>query len=124
MTERSGGGDAFDIAWAVDPLTNEAAQMDGFDFIRITTAVNAVDDGHILNEKSVEIDAVADVAPDPFGDYDDDGDIDLYDAGGMQICFGAGDVSGTTCARVDRQPDGWVDSIDVAVFIRRITGPY
>lgn len=124
VTEGSGGGDAFDIAWAVDPQTNELAHLDGFDFIRVTTAVNAVDQGHIVNEKSVEIDAVADVAPDPFGDYDGDGDIDLYDASGIQLCFGAQDTTWTACLRVDRQADGWIEDADVAAFVKRITGPY
>ncbi len=124
VTEGSGGGDPFDIAWAVDPRTNELAELGGFDFIRITTAVNAIDEGHILNEKSVELDAVADVAPDPFGDYDDDGDIDLHDIAGVQICFDGGYFSGADCTRVDRQSDGWVDDTDVAAFVARVTGPY
>jgi hypothetical protein len=123
VTEGSGGGDAFDIAWAIDPETRNPAGLDGFDFIRITTAVNAVDQGHIVNEKSVEIDAVADVSPDPFGDYDDDGDIDLYDAGGVQLCFETEDIHGTDCARLDRQPDDWIDHADVAAFVPRLSGP-
>jgi hypothetical protein len=60
INEGSGGGDAFDIAWAIDPLTGLAADLWGFDFIRITTAVffNA----GVFGEISTEIDAVADVA--------------------------------------------------------------
>ena len=40
MTPGSGGGDAFDIAWAIDPATGKSANLPGFDFIRITSAVN------------------------------------------------------------------------------------
>ena len=97
--------------------------LDGFDFINITTAVNAVDGGQILNEKSVEIDAVADVAADPFGDYDGDGDIDLSDIGGVQLCFDASGMADPQCMRLDRQPDGLVDVTDAAAFVERITGP-
>lgn len=61
ITPGSGGGDAFDIAWAIDQTTGVPGNLDGFDFIRITTAVNA--DQGILGEVSAEIDAVADVAP-------------------------------------------------------------
>jgi len=77
ITEGSAGGDAFDIAWAIDPQTGAPAQLDGFDFIRLTAAVHSV--MGVLGEKSPEIDAVADAAPDPFGDLDDDHDIDLAD---------------------------------------------
>lgn len=55
----SGGGDAFDIAWAIDPITGAPAGLPGFDFIRITTAVDATNGA--LGEMSSEIDAVADV---------------------------------------------------------------
>lgn len=57
----SGGGDAFDIAWAIDPVTGEPANLPGFDFIRITNGVNAIQGP--VGEVSPEIDAVADVAP-------------------------------------------------------------
>jgi len=54
------GGDAFDIAWAVDPASGAAAGLSGFTYIRITTAMDAVHGG-TLGEFSTEIDAVADV---------------------------------------------------------------
>lgn len=59
----SGGGDAFDIAWAVDAETFAPAALDGFDFIRLTNGVNALDP--FLGEMSPEIDAVADVEAGP-----------------------------------------------------------
>lgn len=61
ITPGSGGGDAFDIKWAVNPATGAPANLTGFDFIRITTAVNAVHP--TLGEVSAEIGAVADVRP-------------------------------------------------------------
>jgi len=54
------GGDAFDIAWALNPLTGEPAGLSGFTYIRITTAMDAVH-GDSLGEFSTEVDAVADV---------------------------------------------------------------
>jgi hypothetical protein len=55
------GGDSFDIAWAVDPVTGEPAGLDWFRYIRISTAVDA-DHGNGLGEFRANIDAVADVA--------------------------------------------------------------
>ncbi len=121
MTAGSGGGDAFDIAWAIDPITGYPADLYGFDFIRFTSAVDSV--SPILGEKSAEIDAVADVAPDPFGDADDDGDIDLADAANFQNCFGGSTNAAPACARVDREPNLLVDLSDITAFIERMTGP-
>ncbi len=122
-TKGSAGGDAFDIAWAINPDTGLPADLPGFDFIRLTTAVNAVDvEGETL-EKSAEIDAVADVAPDTFGDFDDDGDIDLLDFAEMQSCFLPDEAVDASCALGDRQPDGVVNLADAAVQLSRLTGP-
>ena len=124
ITPGAGGGDAFDIAWAIDPESGEPAGLPGFDFIRITTAVY-VDLTEItpLGETSSEIDAVADAAPDPFGDVDDDGDIDLVDVAEFLECFAVADVVDSGCERADRQSDGSVDLLDAAAFVGRITGP-
>lgn len=61
ITHGSGGGDAFDIKWAVNPSTGAPANLPAFDFIRITTAVNSIH--ATLGEISAEIGAVADVRP-------------------------------------------------------------
>lgn len=121
ITPGSGGGDAFDIAWAIDPLTGEPAHLSGFDFIRLTTAVDSV--SPIFGEKSAEIDAVADVSADRFGDEDDDGDIDLADVAILQHCFGASLSVEPACEGLDREGDTKVDWEDARGVIMRITGP-
>ncbi|MBI4716779.1 MAG: hypothetical protein HY763_03165 [Planctomycetes bacterium] len=121
MSPRAGGGDAFDIAWAVDPSTGQPAHLPGFDFLRITSAVYALHGA--LGETSTEIDAVADAAPDPFGDTDDDGDLDLRDLAELQACFGRTTVAGSLCVRLDRGGDGVADLTDLADVVGRLTGP-
>jgi hypothetical protein len=59
----SGGGDAFDIAWAIDPVTNQPANLRSFHFIRITNATNAVFGP--FGERSAEVCGVADVTARP-----------------------------------------------------------
>ncbi|MEK6800198.1 MAG: hypothetical protein AABZ12_14650 [Planctomycetota bacterium] len=126
ITRGSGGGDAFDIAWAVDPGTGQPANLDSFDFIRITTAVTTV--SPVFGERSPEIDSVADVRHDPFGDADGDHDIDLRDAAWLQGCFALrpGDLGGAeadACAALDRQPDDFVGASDFSRFVQRMAGP-
>jgi hypothetical protein len=74
LTPRSGGGDAFDIAWAVD-AAGDPAGITQFDFIRISAFIAMTNGpfGYI----TPEIDAVADVAPDI--DTDGDGILDEYE---------------------------------------------
>ncbi|MCH7808512.1 MAG: hypothetical protein IIB60_04750 [Planctomycetes bacterium] len=120
ITGGSGGGDAFDIAWAIDPATGVPANLPGFDVIRITNGVNVVS---FLGEVSPEIDAVSDVAPDPFGDHDDDGDIDLKDVAATQNCFDPIGPSGEACRRLDRDGDDRIDWSDAGAQIARMTGP-
>lgn len=114
LTADCGGGDAFDIAWAIDPAAGVPAGLDGFDFVRITTAVNAVI--WPFGELSTEIDAAADVAEGQFGDAENDGDIDLDDVSLAFGCLAGPDVPVATCpCRVmDFNQDGDVDLADVA----------
>ncbi|MBP9002237.1 MAG: hypothetical protein KBH78_01270 [Candidatus Hydrogenedentes bacterium] len=73
LTPRSGGGDAFDIAWAVD-ANGQPAGLTRFHFIRLSAFIaGATGIGTI----TPEIDAVADVAPDV--DTDGDGILDEYE---------------------------------------------
>jgi len=120
MSPGAGGGDAFDIAWAVDPETGEPANLPGFDFIRLTTAVNFVLPP--FGEKSGEIDAVADVRPDPWGDVDRDDDIDLWDVAVLQTCFGEVPL-GDECQVVDLGDDHVVERLDATALLFRMTGP-
>jgi hypothetical protein len=117
----SGGGDAFDIVWAVHPVTGESAGLGGFNFIRMTTAVDAV--LGFLGEKSAEIDAVSDASPDAFGDLDDDGDLDLFDVRHLQVCFGFKVFPVDACFFLDEHGDGTVDEFDAARILTRFTGP-
>jgi len=121
MTPGSGGGDAFDIAWAIDTETGLPVYLSGFDFIRVTNGVHAVHGA--VGEKSPEIDAVADVAPDPFGDYDGDGMIDLVDVAGLQECFGVSVEADALCGPLDRDANAVIDLADYAAFRARLTGP-
>lgn len=67
LTARSGGGDAFDIAWAIN-ADGDPAGITQFKFIRLTSFINRIFGA--LGAASPEIDAVADVAP----AIDEDGD--------------------------------------------------
>jgi len=103
----SGGGDAFDIAWAVDPATGDPAGLSGFDFIRIRTGVMA--DLGPLGEISTEIDAVADVRA--RGDFDGDGIVGGADLAILLAAWGA------PHPRADLNSDGVVDGADLAVLL-------
>lgn len=120
ITRRSGGGDAFDIAWAVDPTTGDPANLPGFNFIRLTSAVPIL--SGLFGEVSAEIDAVAD-AERGIGDADQDGDIDLRDIAVMTNCFSELDVALTSCDFFDREPDSVIDLSDAFVVLGWMTGP-
>ena len=95
ITPGSGGGDAFDIAWAIDPATDQPANLDGFDFIRITTGVNYVTP--LFGEISTEVGGAADVGSGRMGDGDWDGDLDRDDF----VLFG-GCMAGPSAAACPR----------------------
>lgn len=120
VTPGSGGGDAFDVAWAVDAWSGELANLDGFDFIRLTTPLHVITPP--VGEKSAEIDAVADVAVDPFGDADADGDIDLADIAVLHDCIGFARRS-DECRLVSLAEPGTVGVEDATVMVLRLTGP-
>lgn len=75
MTERAGGGDGFDIAWAVDSAGLPAG-LTQFVFIRLRSFVSRTYGA--LGIASPEIDAVADVAS--AADGDGDGILDEYES--------------------------------------------
>ncbi|MBL0870475.1 MAG: hypothetical protein IBJ18_07870 [Phycisphaerales bacterium] len=57
FTPGTGGGDAFDISWAIDPTTGLSANLPSIDFVRLSTGVDAT--GGLLGEVSGEIGGVA-----------------------------------------------------------------
>lgn len=74
----SGGGDAFDIAWAVDAATGQPAALDRIDFVRITNPVDALLGP--VGEWSAEIDAAAIVRPLAHpADFDGNGTVGVAD---------------------------------------------
>ncbi len=121
ITAHSGGGDAFDVAWAIHPVTGAPARLEGFDFIRITNGNNTVVPR--VGELSPEIDAVADVTHDPFGDVDEDKDIDLKDVAAFQNCTDQSEFGDGPCSRADRDGDERVQLEDWGALTGRLTGP-
>jgi len=116
------GGDAFDIAWAVDPQTWLPADLPGFDFIRITNAVNYL--AGSVDEVSTEIDAVADVRPGLLGDADADLDVDGWDYAAFDECLRdspAGRIA-ALCRVMDFDDDGRLTVLDFGGFQCAFTG--
>lgn len=74
LTPKSGGGDAFDIAWAVN-TSGSPAGLGHFDFIRISAFIAGSVSG--FGAPAPEISAVADI--DPLTDADGDGIADAYE---------------------------------------------
>ncbi|HED53637.1 MAG TPA: hypothetical protein ENJ00_05485 [Phycisphaerales bacterium] len=109
----SGGGDAFDIASAIDPATGEPAELVGFDFIRITTAVSSTNG--VFGEVSTEIDAVADVRSTSSGaclaDVNGDGVLTAEDFSAWLAAFGNGDPA------ADQNGDGILDPSDFTAWL-------
>ncbi|MBX3405569.1 MAG: hypothetical protein KF869_02295 [Phycisphaeraceae bacterium] len=87
----SGGGDAIDIAWAVDATTGAPANLDRIDFVRITNPVHALLGP--VGEWSAEIDAVAIVRP-AFhpADFDRDGAVTVSDIFSFLAAWFAADL--------------------------------
>jgi len=110
----SGGGDAIDIAWAVDPLTGEPAGLTSVDFVRITTAVNAVNG--VLGEVSTEVSAVAIVRPIMRSDINGDGVINSMDISEFLTLWLA-DVTGLSPGSGDFDGDGATNSSDISAFL-------
>lgn len=115
MTPRAGGGDAYNIADAIDPDTGLPANLPGFHFIRITTAVDAL--LGILGEASAEIDAVADVrAADCPGDLTADGVVNITDFTVFASAYlsARGDVNWLSAADFDG--NGRINITDFTLF--------
>jgi hypothetical protein len=76
-----------------------------------------------FGEKSPEINAVADVEPDPFGDCDGDEDRDLADVACLQNCFGQWIGADDPCEPLDRDSDDFVGDMDASALVESLTGP-
>ncbi|MGP1273586.1 MAG: GC-type dockerin domain-anchored protein [Phycisphaerales bacterium] len=105
----SGGGDAFDIRWAVDPVTGLRAGLSAFDFIRITTAVEIADGP--FGEVSTEIDAVADVGPVCPADTNLDGVVSPADFTAWVAAYNLGQ------AVADQNDDGRISPADFTAWV-------
>jgi hypothetical protein len=77
LTLGSGGGDAIDIATALDPQTGQSAALAWIDFVRITTGVSAINPP--LGEMSTEVGGLADVRPRYTADWNSDGTVGVQD---------------------------------------------
>ncbi|GAB5496842.1 MAG: hypothetical protein Phyf2KO_19220 [Phycisphaerales bacterium] len=112
----SGGGDAFDIAWAINPTTGAPANLGGFDFLRITTAVDNTNGS--LGEVSTEIDAVAIVrslATDCIADVNGDGFLTPADFTAWLIAYQ------TQNAAADQNGDGLITPADFTAWLHNYT---
>lgn len=108
----SGGGDAFDIAWAINPATGDLANLYGFDFIRITTAVDITNG--IFGEVSTEIDAVADVKSDGqecLADVNGDGMLTAADYSAWVAAYNNQDPA------ADQNGDGQITPTDFSAWV-------
>ena len=124
ITPGSCGGDAFDIAWAIDPTTGQPANLDGFDFIRITNGESYI--AGIFGEKSPEIGGVSDVLPGD-ADMNCDGACDGLDIGPFVLALTdatAYEAAHSDCRRrnADVNDDDEIDVLDVASFVAQLTG--
>ena len=125
ISPRSGGGDAFDIAWAIDAATGQPANLDGFDFIRITNGENYI--AGIFGEKSPEIGAVADVRPGA-GDVNCDGAINNFDIDPFVLAItdpDGYDAAYPDCSwtNADVNMDGSINNFDIDSLVTLIIGP-
>jgi len=113
ITLGSGGGDAIDISWAVDPETGATAGLESIDFVRIVTAVEWTDP--VFGARSTEVGGVAVVRVKGAGrgDFNGDGVVDPDDLADYIACYFAAEP----CAGADFNGDGVVDPDDLADYI-------
>ncbi|MBL8745125.1 MAG: hypothetical protein JNK58_02080 [Phycisphaerae bacterium] len=113
VTPSSGGGDSFDIAWAIDAQTLQPARLPGFDFIRLSSAVNFI--AGSLGEISAEISAVSDVrAREAFFDRTGDALADIEDLYSWHALRQAGSPA------ADVNGDSAVTDVDRAMMQRAV----
>ena len=121
----SGGGDAFDIDWAVDAATGLPANLPGIDFVRIVCGVDRING--VFGEISTEIGGIAEarIASIPArrladiagGEMGGDGIVDGTDFVAFVNAFGAADLLADVAGGVPSGGDGVVDGTDFIAFI-------
>ncbi|HVZ94609.1 MAG TPA: hypothetical protein VG797_08865 [Phycisphaerales bacterium] len=113
ITPNTGGGDAFDIRWAIDPATSLPAHLDGFDFIRLSTGVNFI--AGPVGEISTEVSGVSDVRPrESFFDLTGDSIATVEDA------YAYESFVASASSAADLNGDAVIDSRDRELLLRCI----
>lgn len=121
ITPHSGGGDAIDLTWAVDPATGQPANLTHIHFVRITTAVDFL--AGPLGELSSEIDAVARVIPPRVSDFNRDRIVDLADLiafleAWLPALGGPSPGPPYAFPTIDLESDGVIDLADLIHFLQ------
>ncbi len=120
ITPGAAGGDAFDLAWAVD-AAGAPVRLARADFVRIRCAVDAV--RPVIGRVSTEVDAVALVRPRFSGDVDGDGAVTLADAALLARALGGlATLSPEQAERADTAGDGGSPTMEDARAILRSAG--
>jgi len=122
----SGGGDAMDIGWAIDPATGEPALLAEIDFVAIVSAVNRINGffGEVSTEVSgickvvVPSDAIICDLVSGDGNPPGDGSTDGNDFTAFLNAFGAGDALADIVGGDGNPPaDGSIDGNDFTAFL-------
>ncbi len=116
ISHGSGGGDAIDLAHAVDPATGLAVPLIAIHFVRITTAVNFL--AGPLGEVSAEIDAVGRVVPPRVGDFNRDREVDLTDLLSFLDAWLSVLGGPALASPADMTLDDFVDLTDLLAFLQ------
>ncbi|MBC7835647.1 MAG: hypothetical protein H7Y88_11190 [Phycisphaerales bacterium] len=115
VSSGSGGGDAIDIAWAVDAATGAPAGLAQIDFVRITTGLD-IEFGN-FQEASVEVGGVARVRPVIRADFNQDGAVTSADITAFLVAWFAGLSGGGGDLAADFNNDTVITSADITAFL-------
>lgn len=112
----SGGGDAIDFSWAIDPVSGAPARLDAIDFLRLRTGSDFI--AGPVGELSSEIDAAAEAFPSlARSDFNSDLEVNADDLFAfLDSWFGQQGFSGAGLW-ADANSDGLVNADDLFVFL-------